>query len=80
VAFGGGIMAKSLAAAPTAHRCFSVLHTESSDWIVRERRGAVERSFPSQKAAVHFVLFELGAYAPAALLTPRSERVAGDEH
>ena len=64
-------MAKSLGAArATTHRCFVARHTESGRWIARERSGAVERSFPSQKAAVHFVLFELGAGAPAALLTP----------
>jgi hypothetical protein len=63
----------------TESRCFSVRQTHAGDWIARERNGAVERSFPSRKAALHFVLFERGAYAPAALLTPRSERVAGDE-
>ncbi len=61
----------------TESRSFSLRQTHAGDWIARERNGAVERSFPSQKAAVHFVLFELGARAPAALLTPRSERVCG---
>jgi hypothetical protein len=72
------MLAAALRAAPL--RRFTILETDSGRWIARERSGAVERSFPSQKAVVHFVLFELGAGAPAALLTPRSERVAGDEH
>jgi hypothetical protein len=70
-------MAKPSPQRATTHRCLSVLHTVSGEWIARER-GAVERSFSSQKAA-HFALFELGAGAPAPLLTPRSESVAGDE-
>lgn len=73
-----GTFAAALRAAP--HRRFTILETDSGAWVARERSGAVERRFSSQKAAVHFVLFELGAQAPAALLTPRSESVAGDEH
>ena len=73
-------MAKPSPQRATTHRCLSVLHTVSGEWIVRERGDAVGRSFPSQKAAVHFVLFERGAGALAALLTPRSESVARDEH
>ena len=73
-------MAEMFAAAlrSAAYRRFTILETDSGSWVARERGSAVERRFPNQKAAVHFVLFDLGAYSRAALLTPRSERVVGD--
>lgn len=74
------MMADTLARVhPTAPlRRFSICQIESGDWIARERLGVLERSFPNRRAALHFVLFELGARAPAALLTPEAGKVAGD--
>jgi hypothetical protein len=67
-------MAEPLAkAAPPAPKpCFTVAQNDAGDWIVRERRGAIVRVFATQKAAVHFALFELGDRPAAALLTPRN--------
>jgi hypothetical protein len=58
------------AAPPAPKPCFTVAQNEAGDWIARERQGAIMRVFPTQKAAVHFVLFELGDGAAGALLTP----------
>ena len=60
------------AAPPAPNRCFTVTQNDAGDWIVRERRGAIVRVFATQKAAVHFALFELGDRPAAALLTPRN--------
>jgi hypothetical protein len=67
-------MAEPLAKAvlPAPKPCFTVAQNDAGDWIVRERRGAIVRVFPTQKAAVHFALFELGDRPAAALLTPRN--------
>jgi hypothetical protein len=69
-------MAELLAkVAPKAsNRCFTVTQNDAGDWIVRERRGAIVRVSPTQKAAVHFALFELGNRPAAALLTPRNAK------
>ena len=62
-------------ATPCAHgaapvrRCISISETAAGQWRVRQR-GADDRHFPSQQAAVHFVLFELGQGPASALLTP----------
>jgi hypothetical protein len=68
-------MAEPLAkAAPAAapKPCFTVSQNDVGDWIARERHSAIVRVFPTQKAAVHFALFELGNRPATALLTPRS--------
>ena len=59
-------------APPASKPCFTVAQNEAGDWIARERQGAIVRVFPTQKAAVHFALFELGNRPATALLTPRS--------
>lgn len=72
---GAVIMSNSLATpcpqapAPAARRCISISETPAGDWLVRQR-GADDRHFPTQQAAVHFVLFELGQGPASALLTP----------
>ena len=72
-------MAEPLAktAPPAPKPCFTVAQNNAGDWIARERRGAIVRVFPTQKAAVHFALFELGDRPAAALLTPRSAKPRG---
>jgi hypothetical protein len=62
------------AAPPAPKPCFTVAQNEAGDWIARERQGAIMRVFPTQKAAVHFVLFELGDRVASALLTPRGAK------
>ena len=57
------------AQAAPARRCISISETAAGDWLVRQR-GADDRHFVSQQAAVHFVLFELGHGPATALLTP----------
>jgi hypothetical protein len=66
-------MAEPLAktAAPPRKPCFAIAQSDAGDWVARECRGGVERRFPTQKAALHFVLFDRRAHAAAALLTPR---------
>jgi hypothetical protein len=59
------------AAPPALKPCFTVAQNDAGDWIARDRRGAIVRVFPTQKAAVHFALFELGDRPASALLTPR---------
>ena len=63
-------LAKAAPPAPTP--CFTVAQNDAGDWVARERHGAIMRVFPTQKAAVHFALFELGNRPATALLTPRS--------
>lgn len=58
-------------APPPRKPCFAIAQSDAGDWIARERRSGVERRFPSQKAALHFVLFDCRAQGAAALLTPR---------
>jgi hypothetical protein len=53
-------------------RPISIFAAESGEWVARDGAGAAERRFPSRRAALHFVLFERGARAPAALLTPEA--------
>jgi len=55
---------------PTPKRCFTVAQNDTGQWIARDR-GGLERFFPDQRSALHFVLFELGERATAALLDPR---------
>ena len=66
-------MAEPLAktAPPPRKPCFAIAQSDAGDWIARERRSGIERRFPSQQAALHFVLFDCRASAAAALLTPR---------
>jgi hypothetical protein len=63
-------LVKQSAGSPKAPRGFAVSETEDGRWLVRERHGAVARLFPTQKAAIHFALFELGNCTATALLTP----------
>lgn len=75
-------MAHSFAApAPAApKRSFIVSRSEAGEWIARERLGGIERRFASQKAALHFVLFELGERCASALLAPSlAQRGGGDD-
>jgi hypothetical protein len=51
-------------------RSFAVSETADGTWVARERHGAVARLFPTQKAAIHFALFEFGSCPATALLTP----------
>jgi hypothetical protein len=62
-------LAKGAAAPPRP--CFTIAECAAGDWVARERPSGAERHFASQRAALHFVLFDLGRPA-AALLTPRS--------
>jgi hypothetical protein len=65
-------------AAPAARKpCFTVAQNDAGDWVARERRGTIVRAFPTQKAALHFALFELGNRPAAALLTPRGANPRG---
>ena len=50
--------------------CFTIAEDDAGGWIARERVSGVERRFPTQQAALHFVLFDLGTRRAAALLTP----------
>lgn len=64
-------------AQPFAHTaapapCFTIAEDDAGGWIARERRSGLERRFPSQRAALHFVLFDLDAAKATALLTPRA--------
>jgi hypothetical protein len=62
-----------MAEPPTPKACFSVAQNDTGDWIARERRSAIVRVFSTQKAAVHFALFEFSNRSAAALLTPRCQ-------
>jgi hypothetical protein len=65
------------AAPPALKPCFTVAQNDAGDWIARERRGEIVRVFPTQKAALHFALFELGNRPASALLTPRGANPRG---
>ncbi len=67
--------AKAEPAAPRS--CFIVTRNDAGDWIASEQHGAIVRVFPTQKAAVHFVLFELGNRPATALPTPRDAKARG---
>jgi hypothetical protein len=58
-------------AAATVKPCFTVTQSDAGDWIARDRRAGIERHFASQKAALHFALFQFGDCAATALLAPR---------
>jgi hypothetical protein len=64
------------AAPPAPKPCFTVDQNEAGDWIARERQGAIMRVFATQKAAIHFVLFELGAHCRAPALAGISVALA----
>lgn len=65
-------MADLLVKAPlSAKPCFAITETDAGDWTARERRSGIERRFQSQQAALHYVLFNVGAHNATALLTPR---------
>ena len=67
-------MPEFLAAATSrAKPCFTIVPNEAGQWIARERLSGIERCFATQRAALHFVLFDLGA--KAALVAPLSARV-----
>ena len=65
-------LAKAVAAMPRP--CFTIMAGDAGDWIARERRSGAERHFASQKAALHFVLFDLGTPAAALLAPPPAKR------
>jgi hypothetical protein len=68
-------MAECFHGTALARRGCTIQETDGGEWIARERRGGIERRFPSRKAALHFALFERGERAATALLTPpRTER------
>ena len=68
-------MADPVAKAASPAACFTIAQDDAGDWIARERQGAIVRVFPTQKAAVHFALFELGDRPATALLTPRRTKL-----
>lgn len=59
-----------LRATSVSRPCFTIAEGDAGDWIARDRRSGAERHFASRRAALHFVLFDLGTPA-AALLAPR---------
>jgi hypothetical protein len=65
-------MAEQTAEASSSRPCFTITQSDAGDWIARERRSGTEHHFASQKAALHFALFEVGKRAAAALVTPRA--------
>jgi hypothetical protein len=66
------IMGERLAesAASPVRPCFTVAQSDGGDWIARDRRAGIERHFATQRAALHFVLFEFSGGGAAALLAP----------
>ncbi|MGO8920626.1 MAG: hypothetical protein ACLQJR_32435 [Stellaceae bacterium] len=74
-----GQIAKRISASAAAPRCFAVSETADGQWLARERHGAVARVFPTQKAAIHFALFEIGNRPASALLTP-CDATPGSRH
>ena len=66
------------AGAPAANPCFTIAQNDAGDWIARRCDGSVACVFPTQKEAIHFVLFARGDQRAAALLLPRvAERTRG---
>jgi hypothetical protein len=67
-------MAQHLAesAASPLKPCFTVARSDDGDWVARERRAGIERYFATQKAALHFVLFQFGGGRATALLAPHA--------
>ena len=72
-------MAEPLAKAepPAPKPCFTISQNDAGDWFAHERCGAIARVFPTQRAAVHFALFEVGDRPATALLTPRGAKPHG---
>ena len=60
------------AAASPVKSCFTVAQSDGGDWVARNRRAGIERHFETQRAALHFVLFQFGGGRATALLTPHA--------
>ncbi len=58
---------------PGSRLSFSITRNDAGNWVARERPGGLEWRFASQRAALHFVLFEFNARSTTALLTPCSD-------
>jgi len=53
---------------PPLHRSFVVLQNDRGQWVARERGGAIEGVFLSQREAIRFALFETGSRSAAVIL------------